>query len=280
MKFKLVEDLDKEVLNEETGVRLYLGKNNNKIGGLFTETGKLLKKLWDEDNEYYDDINYHLSQLEDMFDVPDLDYKNNKYNFAFKKSFITDEVREIIDDLNLYLNEIDYEIIEETVDIPNIEYQDNNQFAYKSLDEGILNEATVPSYRYILFNLIRYLTNNEVLKEIIDKNAPDYKNLQFHHIDNNYIGVRNGLKRAVNNDATNIAIVTIEAHKELTKLNNRLKKDFDLEDEISKSLYIKKVKEEFENILNKYKDQIFPLRECLPKEVIKFVEKSIMEGEI
>lgn len=280
MKFKLVEDLDKEVLNEETGVRLYLGKNNNKIGGLFTETGKLLKKLWDEDNEYYDDINYHLSQLEDMFDVPDLDYKNNKYNFAFKKSFITDEVREIIDDLNFYLNEIDYEIIEETVDIPNIEYQDNNQFAYKSLDEGILNEATVPSYRYILFNLIRYLTNNEVLKEIIDKNAPDYKNLQFHHIDNNYIGVRNGLKRAVNNDATNIAIVTIEAHKELTKLNNRLKKDFDLEDEISKSLYIKKVKEEFENILNKYKDQIFPLRECLPKEVIKFVEKSIMEGEI
>ena len=148
MKFKLVENINSGlenesamgVLDEELGVRFYLGQNGSKIGGLFTATGKLLKQLWDEDDEHYDDINYHLSQLEDLFDVPDLDYKNNNYNFAFKKSFITDEVREIIDNLNFYLNEIDYEIIEETIDVPNIEYQDDNQFAYKALDEDVLNE--------------------------------------------------------------------------------------------------------------------------------------------
>ena len=76
MKFKLVENMDiglekKSVmgaLNEELGIRFYLGQNGYKIGGLFTATGKLLNQLWDEYDEHYDDINYHLSQLEDMFE--------------------------------------------------------------------------------------------------------------------------------------------------------------------------------------------------------------------
>ena len=125
------------------GIRLYLGKNGNKIGGIFTATGKLLEKLWDEDNSHYDDINYYLSKLEYLLDVPDLDYKNNEYSFAFKKSAITNGVRQIIDELNYYLNEIDYQIIEEVVNIPDIEYEDDKQFAYNiekfdnKLDENI-----------------------------------------------------------------------------------------------------------------------------------------------
>ena len=64
MKFKLIEDINRghedvssnELLNEELGVRVYLGQDGKKIGGLFIETGKLLKQLWCQDNEYYDDI--------------------------------------------------------------------------------------------------------------------------------------------------------------------------------------------------------------------------------
>ena len=146
VRFKLVKNFD--TLNGELGVRFYLGQNGSKIGGLFTATGKLLKQLWDEDDEHYDDINYYLDQLEDLFDVPDLDYRNNNYNFAFKKSFITDEVREIIDNLNFYLTEIGYEVIEETIDTPNIEYQDDKQFAYKPLDEEVLNEEKLYKVSY------------------------------------------------------------------------------------------------------------------------------------
>lgn len=123
------------------GVRLYLGQDGEKLGGLFIETGKLLKQLWDDDDEHYDDINHFLSKLEYLLDVPDLDYKNNKYNFAFKKSAITPEIREIIDDLDYYLNELDYEVIEETTETANIEYEDDIQFAYK-INENYLVEAT------------------------------------------------------------------------------------------------------------------------------------------
>ena len=123
------------------GVRLYLGQDGEKLGGLFIETGKLLKQLWDDDDEHYDDINHFLSKLEYLLDVPDLDYKNNKYNFAFKKSTITPEIREIIDDLDYYLNELDYEVIEETTETANIEYEDDIQFAYK-INENYLVETT------------------------------------------------------------------------------------------------------------------------------------------
>lgn len=119
-----------KTLKEELGTRLFLGKNGSKIGGLFIETGKLLKQLWDDDSEYYDDINYCLGQLEVLMDVPDLDYNNKNYNFAFKKSFINNEIRELIDDLNYYLNLIGYEIIEENIDVSNITYEDDVQFAY------------------------------------------------------------------------------------------------------------------------------------------------------
>ena len=33
-----------KTLKEELGTRLFLGKNGSKIGGLFIETGKLLKQ--------------------------------------------------------------------------------------------------------------------------------------------------------------------------------------------------------------------------------------------
>lgn len=233
LKFKLVEKFKPAIdtLNEELGVRFYLGQSGSKIGGLFTATGKLLKQLWDEDDEHYDDINYHLSQLEDLFDVPDLDYKNNNYNFAFKKSFITDEVREIINNLNFYLNEIDYEIIEETVDAPNIEYQDDNQFAYKSLDEEVLNEKiSSTSIIDILLSIASlYIKDNSITK----CNSSD---LVIHHI--------NGDKKC--NDITNLCIMKITDHEELHTLAKRRNRGKFI------SIKTKYYKEDIINNLNKY----------------------------
>lgn len=120
-------------------IRLFLGKDGEKIGGLFIETGKLLKRLYDEDNPTYDDINYYLGQLEVVMDVPDLDYKSNNYGFAFKTDFINEgAISSIIDDLNYYLNLVNYEIISEVISImPNdIVHQDDIQIAY------IIKEST------------------------------------------------------------------------------------------------------------------------------------------
>ena len=147
MKLIIKEEFNNEVYrdSEESkslqGIRLYLGQDGEKLGGLFIETGKLLKQLWNADDEHYDDINYFLSKLEYLLDVPDLNYKNSKYNFAFKKSAITPEIREIIDDLDYYLNELGYEVIEEPTETANIEYEDDIQFAYK-INESNLTEAT------------------------------------------------------------------------------------------------------------------------------------------
>lgn len=114
-------------------IRLFLGKDDKKIGGLFIETGKLLKRLYDEDDPVYDDINYHLSQLENEMDVPDLDYKSANYGFAFKSEFIDREsIDDIIDNLDYYLRLVDYEIISEVINInsDDIVYQDDVQIAY------------------------------------------------------------------------------------------------------------------------------------------------------
>lgn len=175
MKLIIKEEFNNEVYrdSEESkslqGIRLYLGQDDEKLGGLFIETGKLLKQLWNADDEHYDDINYFLSKLEYLLDVPDLDYKNSKYNFAFKKSAITPEIREIIDDLDYYLNELGYEVIEETVDVTNIEYEDDIQFAYKinenSTNKGTSSKAIVEfdsDYQELTLAQTKYFKNSKV----------------------------------------------------------------------------------------------------------------------
>lgn len=114
-------------------IRYFLGENGHKIGGLFMATGKLLRELYQNDSEYYDDINYYLSQIEFLIDAPDLDYNHSKYEFAFKQSFVNKKLTDLIDKLNYYLNLIDYEIIKEviTIDSDKIVYEDDKQIAYE-----------------------------------------------------------------------------------------------------------------------------------------------------
>ena len=98
------------VSNQEF-IRYYLGQDGHVVGGLFIATGNLLNHLYQDDNMYYEDINYLLSKLEYLMDVPDLDYDVNKYKFAFKSDALSAEDLETLDDLDYYLNLVGYEVI-------------------------------------------------------------------------------------------------------------------------------------------------------------------------
>lgn len=103
--------------------------NGNAQGGLFRGIGKLLKKLWDEDDELYDYINEPLSKLEYMTPYPSgLD--NPKIKFAYKHDFLI-KIIEDIKDIEANLNEIDWSINITKLSLPpNIVYEDDVQIAY------------------------------------------------------------------------------------------------------------------------------------------------------
>lgn len=144
--------------------------------------------------------------------------------------------------------------------------QDVDNFVIReSLNEEILTEATIPQYRKILFSLIYYLTTNGRLKYLIDNECDQ---LQFHHIDSEYEAVRDGLKRAINSDASNIAIVTKNAHQNLTNLNNEIK-------QTKGNNITQQIKNKFEEVLKECSDEIFPLRDCLRTDIAQSIENIV-----
>ena len=133
------------------------------------------------------------------------------------------------------------------------------------LEEEYLVEATVPTYRDILLNLIMELTTNEELKRIL--NSSEREKLEFHHIDSIYdeVGFIIKRKKARNNDPSNIALVYADAHKALTKLNRTCTDPSD------------KIKNLEKLAQNEYKNKIFPLNTCLPHLIAKSLEKAMQE---
>lgn len=145
--------------------------------------------------------------------------------------------------------------------VENINSGLENESAMGVLDEEVLNEAIQPSYRDMLFALIGLLTNNETLKNLIS-NESTRKNLEFHHIDGEYIRTKTGRKKAANNNPYNIAIVTKAAHKHITKLNREFA-----------DTKIQNFNDTLDN--EDYYDNIFPLGSCLPELVAKTLEREI-----
>ena len=136
-----------------------------------------------------------------------------------------------------------------------------------SLDEEHLVEATVPTYRDILLNLIAELTEDAELKQIL--NSDERNNLQFHHIDSIYeeVGLIIKRKKAKNNNPGNIALMYKEAHDELTKINKQYSDPEDKRDNLYKLM-------KNEDYINK----IFPLEMYLPHLIAQSLEKVIPEG--
>lgn len=127
----IYEQLDK--LFEHTDSYYYrvevFDNNFKEQGGLFRGLGKLLKDLWDNDNDYYDDINEPLSRLEYLTPYPDgLD--DTKIKFAYKQDFWNDIIEEI-EDIKISIAKVDWSLKVSKLQQPsNIIYEDYAQIAY------------------------------------------------------------------------------------------------------------------------------------------------------
>lgn len=126
----------------------------------------------------------------------------------------------------------------------------------KELDEEVLNEATTPQYRTIIFNLVREIcTCIELKKFLIAESETDYKNVEIHHIDGVYEKYRtkSGTEyiRAKNNEVKNLAVGTKKAHKLVSS---------------GKSL---------EEVASE--EPLFILNNCIPKSVLNEIEDVITE---
>ena len=124
MRFILKEDLD------NTYYRYYLS-HNDKNYNFFITLGKYLNYLYNTDNEIYDDFNYSVSLLEYKIKVPDLDYKNSNYVFAFTANGLK-QLQHELEDVEWYIDEYSpftLNIKEIKVNDHDIVYRDDYQIA-------------------------------------------------------------------------------------------------------------------------------------------------------
>lgn len=124
MKFTLKEDLD------NTYYRYYLSYNDKNYN-FFITLGKYLNYLYNNDDEIYDDFNYSVSSLEYKIKVPDLDYKNSNYVFAFTANGLK-QLQYELEDVKWYIDEYSpftLNIKEIKVNDNDIIYKDDYQIA-------------------------------------------------------------------------------------------------------------------------------------------------------
>jgi len=105
--------------------------------------------------------------------------------------------------------------------------------------------------------LLSELSNNEEFKQFIQ--SENRGNIQFHHIDGEYTGLIR--KKAVNNKAGNIAIVSKQAHDAITNMNKGLSK----EDKIN-NMY---------KLLNEFQGEVFLVSACVPGIAAQIIDKYV-----
>ena len=141
------------------------------------------------------------------------------------------------------------------------------------IDEGMLNEATEPQYKNIILELIYYITPVQELKRLIENSRED---LEFHHIDAMYeyivkvskAGKQYRMGKAIDNRPQNIAIATKEAHQQLTEINTEIKKRIRASGKQPEEA-IPEILDKFNEQLKKFTNQIFPLLDCLPSNIVQ-----------
>lgn len=129
----------------------------------------------------------------------------------------------------------------------------------ESLQEDVLLEATRPMYREMLFNVLEVVSTSTEFKEFISSSNRDA--IQFHHIDGEYEGTL--IKTAKHNTPDNIAIVTTELHKELTKMN----KGKTSEEKIAN----------FQKMLYANPGKVFAIQNILPNSIQEAVASEVRE---
>lgn len=125
--------LDESLFEDVHSYYRYVLIKGNKEYSLFIELGKYLKKLYNEDNEIYDDFNRALGLVEMKMVVPDLDYDSKHYSFAFTKKGL-DLLKYEIEDLSWYIDEYSpYTLKLKIIDVndKDIIYKDDIQIAWE-----------------------------------------------------------------------------------------------------------------------------------------------------
>lgn len=119
-----------------------------------------------------------------------------------------------------------------------------------------LKEATTPTYRNIIFELVSYICKDNNFKRFLSNDA---SKIRIHHIDSIYERDKNGRMRAINNTPQNLAFVSEKAHRMISKINKQAKTD----EEKTQNVFA--VKEELPN-------EVFILSEYLPQSLIVSLE--------
>lgn len=118
-----------ESLNPEIFYRITVINPDGKEAGLFRGLNKLLKRLWDNDDEIYDEINYPLSELEDLTHYPE-NFNNKRAIFAYKEDKFN-QIKDTLLELEYVLNAIHWEVKITKIRRPDkVVYEDDDQIAY------------------------------------------------------------------------------------------------------------------------------------------------------
>ena len=148
-----------------------------------------------------------------------------------------------------------------------------------SLREELLVEATIPTYREILLLLIGQLTDNADCKKLLS-NKDNLKNIFIHHIDDDYSDpvVKSGARRAKNNDYSNIAIVTSQAHNKIHNYLRSINKQINNTTDSIKKTELKAEKQKLiKSLMDSNIEGIYPLIKILPKEVLDILSAAAQE---
>lgn len=126
----IYEQLSELQEENSTYYRIEVFDNQNTLqGGLFRGLNKLLKELWNADDELYDYINEPLSRLEYATPYPN-NLENPKIKFAYKQEAWVNLIEDI-KDIDVELNKIGWSLNVTKLARPiNIIYEDNMQIAF------------------------------------------------------------------------------------------------------------------------------------------------------
>ena len=140
-----------ESLNPEIFYRITVINPDGKEAGLFRGLNKLLKRLWDNDDEIYDEINYPLSELEELTHYPE-NFNNKRAIFAYKEDKFN-QIKNTLLDLEYILNAIYWEVKITKIRRPDkVIYEDEDQIAYDPKTTSVvewLNESKEDNQKLI-----------------------------------------------------------------------------------------------------------------------------------
>ena len=140
-----------ESSNPEIFYRITVINPDGKEAGLFRGLNKLLKRLWDNDDEIYDEINYPLSELEELTHYPE-NFNNKRAIFAYKEDKFN-QIKDTLLDLEYALNAIHWEVKITKIRRPDkVVYEDEDQIAYDPKTTSVvewLNESKEDNQKLI-----------------------------------------------------------------------------------------------------------------------------------